>query len=49
MIWTVGSQGLGTENSPAAWSTVDTVLIVAQTHLVLSCVGEHMLGLPRFY
>ena len=49
MIWTVGSQGLGAENSSAAWSTVDTVPIVAQTHLILSCVAEHVLGLPRSY
>lgn len=47
MIWTVGSQGLGAE-SPAAWSTVDTVLIVART-LILSCFGEYVLGLPRSY
>ena len=48
MIWTVGNQGLGAEG-PAAWSTVDTVLIVAQTHLILSCFVEYVLGLPRSY
>ena len=48
MIWTVESQGLGAE-SPAAWSTVDTVAIVAQTHLILSCFAECVLRLPRSY